>query len=195
MDYSMGEFSAAAEIFFLATVFGLYAFWFLNPEMLFLITCAYALFFLSFILKTPIARPFLIGLVLSFLYLTFYRNIYTYQTMGWSVLGYPLYPLLAWPLALTLLGRYLDMFFDGFAFSAVKAKVAFAYAFYCLLLIFMEYTAYHYHQIRLTSQYESIPLIDCMHAPLSLKLVYFVNGLFFFTAYYCLQNNERRVSH
>jgi hypothetical protein len=188
----MKEYSSAAEVFFLGSIFGLYLFWFLNPEIMFLATCIYALLFLSFGLKYSVGKPFLIGLIISLSYLTFYKDVYTYTRFLWRFFDYPLLPLLAWPIALTLLGYYMTMFFDATPMDKVWVKVAISYLVYIAMLVFLEYTAYHYHQIRLVSNYASLPLIDCMHTPLCMKVVYFVNGFIFFTVYFYLEDPHLR---
>jgi hypothetical protein len=182
---------SAADAFYLASLMILFAFWQINPEIMFLITCAYALCFLRFVLKFNIAKPLLIGLFIAASYLTFYRDFYHYQAFTFRILDYPLFPLAAWPLALTLLSYYIHILPTLLKQKKVWMKIATAYGVYVIMLIILEYTAYHYLNIRLTSNYASLPLIDCLHTPLSMKVVYFANGLAFFTMYFFLEDQPR----
>ncbi len=180
-----------ADAFYLASLMVLFVFWHRNPEVMFLITCVYALCFLRFVLKFSIARPMLIGLVIAVSYLTFYKDFYHYDAFTLHVLNYPLFPLAAWPLALTLLSYYINMLTTLLKQEKAWAKVATAYGVYVIMLIFLEYTAYHYLNIRLASNYASLPLIDCLHTPLSMKVVYFINGLAFFMLYFFIEDQPR----
>ena len=156
-----------------------------------MITCVYAICFLKFVLKFHVSRPLLIGFLIAVLYLTFYREYYHYNTFTLRIFDYPLFPLLAWPLALTLLTYYMHMLVDVLKLESVWAKVAAAYLAYLMMLIFLEYTAYHYLNIRLVSNYSSLPFIDCLHTPMFMKFVYFINGLVFFILYFHLDLHRR----
>ncbi|HQK99697.1 MAG TPA: hypothetical protein PK090_02930 [Smithellaceae bacterium] len=188
--------SEAADVFYLASLMLLYAFWLKNPEVMFFITCIYAVCFLKFVLKHHVARPLLIGLAIAFAYLTVFKEFYHYQAFTLHIFGYPLFPLLAWPLALTLMSYYARMLACVLKLERLWPKVFVAYGVYAIMLIVLEYTAYHYLNIRLASSYSSLPLIDCLHTPASLKVVYFINGFFFFTVYFYLNDlySTRSVS-
>ena len=181
-----------ADTFYLLSLMLLYYFWNRDPEIMFFVTCVYALCFLAFVLKFRIVKQLLLGLLIAVIYLTFYKEFYNYNTFSLRLFGYPLFPLFAWPFALTLLSYYISMLMEVMSIEKVWIKISVAYAVYVVMLIFLEYTGYHYLNIRLTSHYTSLPLIDCLHTPASLKLVYFINGLIFFTAFFHLADDRRQ---
>ena len=151
---------SAADAFYLASLMVLFACWQRNPEVMFLITCVYALCFLRFVLKFSIAKPLLIGFFIATSYLSFYKDFYHYQAFTFRILDYPLFPLAAWPLALTLLSYYINVLLALLRQEKTWAKVATAYSVYVVMLIVLEYAAYHYLHIRLSSNYSSLPLIE-----------------------------------
>lgn len=185
--------SAAADVFYLVSLMLLYTLWQRNPEVMFFITLAYAVCFLKFILKYDVFKPFGIGFVIAVVYLTFYKGFYNYQAFTLQLFGYPLFPLLAWPLALTLLSYYAKMLADVLKLESLWSKILVAYAVYAVMLIVLEYTAYHYLKIRLTSNYSALPMIDCLHTPASLKAVYFINGFLFLVSFFFGADRSRNA--
>jgi len=185
------EFSTWAETFFLASLCALYFFWSVDPEIMLLTTGIYAVLFMSVVLKFDTGGPFLTGLFISIFYLSFYGDYYHYNTHTSHIFSYPLFPLLAWPLALTLLAYYMNMLFEVFTLKKTEIKIIIAYGIYVMMLLFFEYSAYHYHRMQLTSHYDSLPFIDCMHTPPSMQITYFINGLIFFMMYFPMENMRR----
>lgn len=180
-----------ADVFYIFSLLALYLCWHINPELMFLATSCYALCYLALVLKFDIKRPMTIGLFISFSYLTFYKDIYNYNSFFLAFFQYPLLPLIAWPVGLTILSYYVVMLLETMEIEKIQVKIAIAYSVYITMMILVEYTTYHYVNIRLLSNYPSLPLIDCLHTPADLKVVYFINGLIFFSAFFYLADEKQ----
>ncbi len=184
MKIAKEKIAASADVIYLISLMVLFSLWQTHPEVMFLLTCVYALFFLVFVLKFSVRRQVVIGLVLAFAYLTFYKDFYQYNTFSLWIFGYPLLPLVGWPVGLSLLSYYINMLLSILKVKKMWIKMTLSYGTYLVMLIILEYSAYHYLNIRLASQYASLPLIDCLHVPASMKAAYFLNGLIFFLLYF-----------
>jgi hypothetical protein len=180
-----------ADVFYILSLLVLYLFWHINPELMFLATSFYALCYLALVLEFDIKKPIAIGLIISFSYLTFYKDIYNYNSFSLAFFQYPMFPLIAWPVGLTILSYYVIMLLETMEIEKTWVKITIAYSVYITMMVFVEYTAYHYVNIRLLSNYPSLPLIDCLHTPADLKVVYFVNGLIFFSTFLYMADEKR----
>jgi hypothetical protein len=169
------------DLLFPALSLGLFRLWGLDPLWFALGTLLFILAYLRFALDWEPLVPLGIALVVTLFYLTFFRRYYHYGSFGGELFGYPLYPLLAWPSGLLLLGYWTDRIARSRGLTAPAARIALGYAIFAPGLIGVEYVGYHYCGIRLASHYPPLWGIDCMHMPLTMKITYFFNGLAFLT--------------
>jgi hypothetical protein len=180
------------HIFFNLSLIGLFLLWPIDPQAMFYCTVFYAIGYLAFVLKFKIRYQLIAGILISTLYLTFFKEVYHYNTMRITVFRYPLFPLIAWPVGLTMISYYVTLIIYRMKIRSTRIKIGVAYIVFIVLLVSIEYIGYHYGNIRLVSHYPAIPLIDCMHMPTNLKIVYFSNGLIFFVVFFLFFDENRK---
>ena len=187
---NFGKKSLFYNMFLILSSSILFLFWNINQEIMFFLTASYILFFLSFIIKFDIKKPFLFGFLIAVTYLSFFKQYYHYNTMNLTIFTFPVFPLIAWPLGLTLVYYCVTFFNSLFKIKSIFAKILVGYIIYVPSLIFIEYLGYHYSNIQLRSAYAGLSVIDCMHIPWSLKIVYFLNGLLFMILMFFFNGRE-----
>ncbi len=177
---------------FLGSLAVLIYLWQLHPEIMFFVTAAYALLALRWFFRFEIERPVIVGLLIAVSYLTFFKDLYVYNTLKLEILSYPLFPLVAWPFGLTMLYHLVEYGADALGVRSTLAKILTGYLLYVPFLVSLEYYGYHYSNMQLESQYPGLPFIDCMHIPTTLKIVYFANGLVFLIILFSIRTVQKR---
>lgn len=176
-------------VFLAFTSILLFLFWNINPQVMLILTTLYTMVYLYLFVGYPVVRPFFIGLFLALSYLPFFNHIYDYNIMSIQLFSYPFFPLLAWPLGLTISSYIAFVAIDNFQVRTYVGKLTLSYILFLPLLILVEYGGYHLGNIRLQSNHPPLPFIDCMHIPSTLKAVYFLNGFVFFAILYAFPVN------
>lgn len=134
------------------------------------------LIFLIFRKKDKELYYLIIATILSFVWLLVSKNQYSYNQNFISIFGYSLYPFFSWSLG--LFGMYIFyLLFEKNFKTKIQKFLFFTIAFW-LLLILAETIFYHYFNVHNIpgSVYAGLPICDCLHAPVGMKIVYFSFG-------------------
>lgn len=125
---------------------------------------------------------FFLSLIVSFLWMIIAKDHYTYNHNFTSFMGISLFPLLGLATGLfTIYAIFTCLYYSekrGYFVQLLLFSI-----FYWSLLIATETIGYHFLNIKnlAAASYPGIPICDCLHAPIWMKIAYFSMGpLFFF---------------
>lgn len=134
-------------------------------------------------------RQFLIATLIALVWMLIAWKEYGYNQSFLTLNGFNLFPLFAW--ACGLFASYLiySHYEHLFHKKGLLFKLLMYVTMYWPILIAIETIAYHIFNIRnlATAQYAGLPILDCMHAPLWMRMAYFTMGPIFFLACYLLK--------
>lgn len=156
-----------------------------RPDYVVLAAYLFIIFYLVATKRKILVYHLAVSSVLAFVWVFLAEDYYYYNYDFITLADLNLFPILAW--ATGLLGVYAiyrqhRYFPEAWGFG----KHLFLFTvFFWILLIFAETIAYHFFNVKLVSAvYEGLPVCDCLHAPLAVKVIYFLMGpLFFIIAY------------
>jgi len=153
-----------------------------HVEFAFFSTFIIALFFFVLKRKKIQLRNILFAFGIALGWSIIGKNYYAYNYNFKSFFGLSLLPLFAWTLGLYALYLLYSYHKEIIRFKNWYLKFVFYVFLYWFFLILMETIAFHVIGIRdvATSQYEGLPICDCIHAPLFMKFVYFSLGIVYF---------------
>ena len=121
----------------------------------------------------------LFAFIISVVWMTFGRKMYDYNKGFPKIFGLSIFPLIGWTLGLFVLSL---IYFLLSSYLSIVASTILSILIYWVLLVLAEYVGYHVFGVhneaasRYPGLYPRIPLLDCHHAPLWMKIVYFALG-------------------
>ncbi len=136
----------------------------------------------------------LLSSIMAILWVVFAQDIYEYNYNFIAVNGIELFPMFSWAIGLlAVYSLYKQHRYFPESWGFVRHLALFN-AFYLVLLISVEFIAYHYFGIMVTtSSYTGLPICDCIHAPTWMKVVYIMFGSVFFTLAYLLGLEKEHI--
>ncbi len=101
--------------------------------------------------------------------------MYGYNKKFPKIFGLSAFPLIAWTIALFITAT---IFFILLTYYVKTIAIILMILIYWILLIIAEYVGYHVFSIHneAAAKYPGLPFINCLHAPLWMKIVYFSLG-------------------
>jgi len=136
----------------------------------------------------------IVSLIIAIIWTIIAKDYYGYNKDFLIIFGINLYPLFAWTVGLFWIYILYAFFQSYLKEKTFIKKITLFSAIYIPLLIFGEYVAYHIFNIQdiQTALYSGLPLCNCLHAPLGMKLAYFLMGPLFFIICYLLNLEKRK---
>lgn len=119
----------------------------------------------------------LIAFIVAFIWVSFAKDNYHYGKDFIEICGICPYPVFVWGMGLFSISLLLSNFKTSIKTSLIIRLVL--YTSLCTVcLIITEYSAYHFFNFRnqATSNYSAIPLINCIHGPGWMQVMYFLLG-------------------
>ena len=125
---------------------------------------------------------FLLAITLSFVWMIIAKNHYYYNHNFISFIGINLFPLVGWAVGLFIVHRLFIKLGTYFKKINYFANILLFSIIYWSLLIAAETIGYHFFNIKnlATASYPGLPMCDCLHAPVWMKIGYFAMGPIFF---------------
>lgn len=130
---------------------------------------------------TVLKDYFLLSLILSLLWMIIARDHYTYNHKFTSFMGISLFPLLGWTIGLFIVYAMFRYLYHSEKKGYLVQLLLFS-IFYWSLLIAAETIGYHFLNIKnlAAASYAGLPICDCLHAAIWMKIAYFLMGPIFF---------------
>lgn len=124
----------------------------------------------------------IIALSISLIWNVTAKDQYGYNLGFVKIYGVTLMPLFAWTLGLFALYILYSHYQKQFKFKRFYKRFILFTIIYWSLLMMIETVAYHFVGIRniATSNYEGLPICNCIHAPSWMKIAYFTLGWAYF---------------
>jgi len=161
--------AAITIIFFLA----------LDPVIAVLISTILLFCYSSFILREKITNQYMLAFLLALVWTRYANHFYMYNRIKWNFFGIPFFPLITWAFGLTVLTIFHKGAMELFKINK-KYNFLIWYAIYGPSLVFVEMLGYHLFNIKLISHYSGLPIFDCLHVPLWMKIAYFSMAALYF---------------
>ena len=167
----------------------------LRPDYVIIVSFFLIILYLSFTRRFVLVYHLFLAVVFAAVWVVFAREIYVYNREFLTFMGVNLYPLFSWSAGLfAVYIIYIQHRFIKERWGFVRHFILFS-IFYIILLLVVETIAYKYFNIRIVSaSYPPISFCGCLHAPLWMKVVYFVIGPLFFAAAYMLGLERRHIT-
>ncbi len=130
--------------------------------------------------------------MVSFVWIYFGKSQYAYNHIFFKIGEFAWFPFLAWSFGLFLVYSIYLFLFKKINTNFIDKFFIFSFLYWTLLII-VETLGYHFFNIHnlAAAGYKGLPICDCMHAPLWMKMVYFMLGPLYFISceFYKLINN------
>ncbi|MFA5993023.1 MAG: hypothetical protein WC796_04925 [Candidatus Pacearchaeota archaeon] len=162
---------------------------FIRPDYLVIAVFFLAIPYIILTQRKVVLYHFLIAALVAFVWMIIANNQYSYNQDFLKIAGINLFPLFAWAIGLFsmyIIYSYLEHLLKERGF--IKKIVLFCIIFFPILII-METFGYHTLNIHnlAASQFEGLPICNCLHAPHWMQFAYFAMGPIFFTICYLLK--------
>lgn len=162
---------------------------FMRPDYLVIAVFFLAIPYLIFSKRKIALYHFLVSIIIAFIWMIIAKNQYGYNHKFLIILGINTFPLFAWALGLFsiyMIYSYLEHLLKEKGF--IKKIILLCIIYFPLLLI-IETIAYYLFNIHnlATSQFQGLPICNCIHAPSWMQISYFALGPIFFTICYLLK--------
>jgi hypothetical protein len=107
--------------------------------------------------------------------MTFGNKMYKYNKNFPKIFGLSTFPLIAWTLGLFIISILFSIILKYFSLTNA---IIITIILYWILLLTAEYIGYNLFSVHniAASKYPGLPFINCLHAPLWMKIVYFSLG-------------------
>jgi hypothetical protein len=154
-------------------------FLYLDPVITVLISTGLLFCYSLFILRRNITIQYVLAFILALVWTRYANHYYLYNRFKWNFWGIPFFPLITWAFGLTVLYIIHKGAVDTFKINR-RFSFLIWYCIYAPALIIVEILGYHLFNIRLISHYSGLPLFDCLHVPLWMKISYFSMAALYF---------------
>lgn len=152
---------------------------FLNPLVASIVNLVIIVLYSRFYLGKKIIKPFIIAFFVAFIWAVAMGDYYQYKKDTLQIFNINPYPLLTITLGLSVSYLLYLALPKNFKNNILK-KLFFFFISFVLLMLTFETVAYHLFGIQLNADYPGLPICNCLHGPVHVKIGYFSFGLIYF---------------
>lgn len=150
----------------------------LSPDKSILLLSLFLFAYLIFTKRFYLFYHLLLSFIISLIWMIFAKNEYQYNLAGLYLFDIRIFTLLAWTLGLFV--SYI--IYSHYEYLIHKKNIFLKIGFYALIywpmLLITETIGYHIFNIKnFVNIYQGLPICDCMHAALWMKIAYFCLGI------------------
>jgi hypothetical protein len=160
-----------------------------RPDLIMIVGLIATPLYLAWTKRLLLYKHFITATLLAIVWLIIAHSQYGYGQNFITIAGLNIFPLIAWSLGLFAIYIIYSYWENSLQTASYVKQLGLFNLFYIPLLLTAETVAYKLfdiHNIQ-TAQYVSLPICDCLHAPVWMQISYILMGTIYFSACYFLR--------